>query len=74
MDQLAATSKPDSPVSQTEPSSFCSSRSESTIEDYRTRDSSSTSLVPCRPHAQPEEDPVDDGAKDEERGGQEGEG
>jgi hypothetical protein len=66
------TSKPDSLVSQTGPSGFDSFRIEEYIEDYRTQDGSSTSLVSSRPHAQlEEEDPVDKGAEDEGGSGQE---
>jgi hypothetical protein len=69
-----ATSKPDNQVSQTGPSDFCSPRPKATIEDYHAQDNSSTSLVSSRPHTQPEEeDPMDEGAEDEGRGGREGE-
>jgi hypothetical protein len=71
-DQLMATSKLDSPVSQTGPSSFCSPRSEATIKDYHTWDSSSTSLVSSMPHTQLEvADPVDEGTEDVGGGGRE---
>jgi hypothetical protein len=47
---------------------------EEAFEDYRARDGSGTSLVSSRPHAQPEEqDPTDEGAKDEGRSRREGE-
>jgi hypothetical protein len=59
---------------QTRQSGFIRLRIEGDVEDYRARDSSSTSLVSSRPHAQPEEeDQMDEGAKDEGRSGQEGE-
>jgi hypothetical protein len=68
------TSKLNSLVSKTGPSGSCSPRPEATVEDYRARDSSSTSLVSSRPHAQlEEEDLADEGVEDEGRGGQEGE-
>jgi hypothetical protein len=64
------TSKPDSPVSQTEPSSFVRSRTKGYIEDYRSRDGSRTSLVSSRPHVQlEEEDLADEGIEDEGRSG-----
>jgi hypothetical protein len=64
------TSKPDSPISQTRPSSFYSPRPEATVKDYHTRDSSSTSLVSSRSHAQPEEeDPMVEGTEDKGIGG-----
>jgi hypothetical protein len=66
--------KPDHPVYQTRPSGFYSLQSEAIVEDYRTRDSSITSLVSPRPHVQPEEeDPADEGVEDEGRSGWEGE-
>jgi hypothetical protein len=65
--------KPDSPVSQTEPSAFVKPRTEQDAEDYHARDGSSTSLVSSRPHAQLEEDAVDEGTKDEGRSSREGE-
>jgi hypothetical protein len=62
------TSKPDSLVSQTEPSDFGSFRTEAYVEDYHARDGFRTSLVSSRPHAQPEEeDPTNEGAEDEGR-------
>jgi hypothetical protein len=68
------TSKPDSPVSQTRPSGFITCRAEGCIEDYRAWDGSTTSLVSSRPHVQlEEEDPMDEGTKDEGGSGQEGE-
>jgi hypothetical protein len=69
-----ATSKPDSLVSQTGMSNFCSLQPEVTVEDYRTRDNTSTSLVSSRSHAQPEEeDLADEGTEDEGRSSEEGE-
>jgi hypothetical protein len=66
--------KPDSPVSQTKPSGFFSFRTEEALKYYCVRDGSSTSLVSSRPHAQPEEeDPIDEGTKDEGRSDREGE-
>jgi hypothetical protein len=66
--------KPDSPVSQTGPSSFFSFRTEEALKYYCTRDGSITSSVSPRPHTQPEEeDPMDEGVKYERRSGQEGE-
>jgi hypothetical protein len=68
------TSKPDSPVYQIGLFGFIRSRAEGYIEDYRTCDGSSTSLVSSRPHVQPEEeDPADEGAEDEGRSSREGE-
>jgi hypothetical protein len=73
-DQLAMTSKLDSPVSQTGPSGFVRFRIEGYIEDYHVQDGSSTSLVSSRPHVQPEEeDPADEGAEDEGRSDRDGE-
>jgi hypothetical protein len=67
------TSKLDSLVSQTGPSGFCGFRVEEGFKDHRARDGSSTSLVSSKPHTQlEEEDPSDEGAKDEGRGGREG--
>jgi hypothetical protein len=66
--------KPDSPVSKTRPSSFFGFRTKEGFEDHRTRDGSSTSLVPSRTHAQSEEDdPVDEGIEDKGRSSREGE-
>jgi hypothetical protein len=65
--------KPDSLVSKTRPSSFGSLRTEANVEDYRTRDSSSSSLVSSRTHTQSEEeDPMDESAKVEGGRGLEG--
>jgi hypothetical protein len=67
------TAKPDSSVSQTRPSSFTSLNTEGDAKDYRTRDGSDTSLVSFGTHAQSEEeDPANEGAKDEGRGDREG--
>jgi hypothetical protein len=67
------TSKPDSPISQTGPFGFCGFRAEEGFEDHRTRDGSNTSLVSSKSQTQPEEqDPADEGAEDEGRGGREG--
>jgi hypothetical protein len=64
------TTKPDSLVSKTGPSSFSSFRTEADINDHRAWDDSNTSLVSDRPHAQAEEeDPVDEGTEDEGRSG-----
>jgi hypothetical protein len=64
------TSKLDSLVSQTRPSSFVRFGTEGCIEDYRARDGSGTSLLSSRPHVQlEEEDPTDEGTKDEGRSG-----
>jgi hypothetical protein len=72
-DQFTIALKPDSPVSQTGPSVFFSFRTEEALEYNYARDGSSASLVSSRPHTQPEEeDPMDDGAKDEGRSGREG--
>jgi hypothetical protein len=66
--------KLDSPVSQIRPSGFFSFRTEEALEYYCARDGSSTSLVSSGPHAQlEEEDPADEGIKDEGRSGREGE-
>jgi hypothetical protein len=68
------TSKPDSPIFQTGPSGFYGFRAEEGLEDHRAQDGSNTSLVSSRSHTQlKEEDPIDEGAEDEGRGGQEGE-
>jgi hypothetical protein len=65
-DQLVATSNSNSLVYQTVPYGFCSPRPEATDEEYRAQNSSSTSLVSSGPHAQlEEEDPVNEGTKDE---------
>jgi hypothetical protein len=65
-DQLATATKLDSPVSKTGPSGFGSPGIEANVEDYHTRDSSSSSLVSSRTHTQPEEeDPMDESAEDE---------
>jgi hypothetical protein len=67
--------KPNSLVSQTEPSDFIMLETKGDIKDHRAQDSSDTSLVSSRIHAQSEEEnPMDEGTKDEERSGQEGEG
>jgi hypothetical protein len=67
------TSKPDRLVSQTKLSGLCGFRVEEGFKDHCTQDGSSTSLVSSRPHTQPkEEDPADEGAEDDERGGREG--
>jgi hypothetical protein len=67
------TSKPNYQVFQTRPSDFCGFRVEEGFEDHHTQDGSSTSLVSSRSHTQPEEeDPVNEGTKNEGRGGQEG--
>jgi hypothetical protein len=49
-DQLTATSKPNSPVSQIGPSDFCGIRAEEGFEDHHARDGSSILLVSSRPH------------------------
>jgi hypothetical protein len=60
--------KLDSLVSQTEPSSFFSFRTEEALEYYDAWDYFSNSLVSSKPHTQPEEeDSVDEGAEDEGR-------
>jgi hypothetical protein len=60
--------KPNSPVSQTGPSGFCSFKTQEALEYYYARDGSDTSLVSSRPHTQTEEeDPVDEGTEDEGR-------
>jgi hypothetical protein len=65
--------KLDHSVSQTGPSIFCGFRTEEGFEDHRARDGSDTLLVSSRPHTQlEEEDPTDEGAEDEGRGGREG--
>jgi hypothetical protein len=65
--------KLDSLVSKARPSSFDSLITKANIEDYRTRDSSSSSLVSFETHAQPEEeDPTDKSAKVEGGCGREG--
>jgi hypothetical protein len=68
-DQFTVAAKPDSMVSQIRPSGFFSFRTEEAFEDYYTLDDSDTSLLSSRPHTQLEEDPVDEGAKDEGRSG-----
>jgi hypothetical protein len=61
-----AAAKQDSPVSRTGSSSSFSFRKKEALEYYCARDGSSTSLVSSRPHVQPEEeDPADEGTKDE---------
>jgi hypothetical protein len=68
------TSKLDSLISQTGPSNFPSFKTKKGLKDHHTQDGSSTSLVSSRHHTRPEEeDPADEGAKDEARSGQEGE-
>jgi hypothetical protein len=69
---MAAT-KPDSLVFQTGPFGFFSFRIEEALEYYCAQDGSNTSLLSSRPHAQPEEDLADEGAKYEGRSGREGE-
>jgi hypothetical protein len=67
------TTKPDSSVSKTRPSDFGSLGTEANVEDYRARDSSSSSLVSSRTHAQlGEEDPTYESAKVEGGRGREG--
>jgi hypothetical protein len=66
-DQLVATSKLDHLV-------YAALGQKATVKGYHARHSSSTSSVSSKPHNQPEEeDPVDEGAKDEGGGGREGE-
>jgi hypothetical protein len=68
-DQLAMATKPDSPVSKTGPSGFGSLEIEANFEDHRARDGSNTSLLSSMPHTQlEEEDPMNEGIKDEGRG------
>jgi hypothetical protein len=55
-----------SPISQTEPSNFFRFETEGDVEDHCAWDGSDTSLVSSRTHAQPEEeDPANEGTKDE---------
>jgi hypothetical protein len=62
------TTKLNSLVSKTRPSSFGSFRKRVDLELQHARDGSSTTLVSSRPHAQLEyEDPMYDGAEDEGR-------
>jgi hypothetical protein len=72
---FVAVAKPDSPVFKTEPSDFSRFRTEEDIGDHHARDSTSTSLVSSRTHAQPkEEDPTDEGVEAKGRSDREGEG
>jgi hypothetical protein len=69
-----ATSKLDSPVSQTGQSGIFSLKTEEGFKDYCNWDGSSTSLVSSRAYTYPEdENSTDEGVEDERRSSQEGE-